>query len=629
MAINHRLRINLATHFLMGMGILAVNLVVVLLILENIYGRTELAEILPTRDNLKRVLADDDNVVAILHSEYTENVLADRNTWLSDNVNVWKRFVKAAGLRYEVIGDQDIETGWHNKYKLIILAGSKALSRNEIIQLKRYTENGGSIFASGGTASFDENGNWRGWEFLTEVFGLRFTKEISPDEGLKEHTLIGGLAMTAGIPTGYAFRIAAWDRPISCKVVELRSRQASFWQNLMNDSGSSQAELEESAGIVFGKYGKGRFIWMGFELSSVIGKQEDHIYLEKLFKNSIHWLTQVPTVVLKDWPGSYAAAAIVAPFLSGDFSNVANIFSAIELEKIPVTFFVDPAAAESNQELVKELPKYGAIGAIADLGLLASSETRKVDLYDFKTQLENLRRSKLKLESLAGAPVHGAFPMYGAYDENSVHALIEAGYDYIVTDSLLNRDVPQTLIKGKKLVVSFSRSSRDDYEVIERYGLKNTDFQVDTYVEDINKTLLQGGLYVLKIHPDYQCQPQFAPVFQRVVEYLRQRNVWLAPAVEIKNWWAAKNALEIQAEFRSNRRVVFVITNPGKTAIKDFVVQIHMNKAVRNIDISSGLIGTRIPKHVFDKNSQIVQVNFDYIQAGESLSYFVDFDNVN
>jgi len=57
---------------------------------------------------------------------------------------------------------------------------------------------------------------------------------------------------------------------MACEVVEPRTTQASTWYNFKRDSGLVRDAIEKSAGIAYGTYGKGRFVWMGFELNSVL-----------------------------------------------------------------------------------------------------------------------------------------------------------------------------------------------------------------------------------------------------------------------------------------------------------------------------------------------------------------------
>ncbi|MDZ7763091.1 MAG: hypothetical protein U5K00_01505 [Melioribacteraceae bacterium] len=41
-----------------------------------------------------------------------------------------------------------------------------------------------------------------------------------------------------------------------------------------------------------------------------------------------------------------------------------------------------------------------------------------------------------------------------------------------------------------------TKTARDDYQIIQEYGLTDRSFQQYTYEEDINRLLFEGGLYV-------------------------------------------------------------------------------------------------------------------------------------
>jgi hypothetical protein len=82
------------------------------------------------------------------------------------------------------------------------------------------------------------------------------------------------------------------------------------------DDGLVREEIKKSAGIAYGNFSKGRFMWMGFELNSIIGVQEDYIFLKGLFNNSIKWLLYSPIAYVRDWPTGYEAAAVITPVLS-------------------------------------------------------------------------------------------------------------------------------------------------------------------------------------------------------------------------------------------------------------------------------------------------------------------------
>ncbi|MBU2508532.1 MAG: hypothetical protein KJ799_17695 [Bacteroidetes bacterium] len=620
------LRVNYPIIILSGLVILFTALIVFLLIIRNVYGEFDIEEILPTKENLSKLGTKDK--VAILYSQNTENTIDPGSTWLSDNVNAWENFLTINRRSFIHLSDQDIELGNHFKYKLLILPGSKSLSDREIIQLKKYLDLGGSVFATGGTASFSDEAKWRGWEFFIEVFGLVFTKEIDPNEKTKVHTLRGNLPLTAEIPTGYTLKIATWDRPIYTEILEPRTTQASFWYDHRKEAGLVREEVDKSAGIAYGTYGKGRFVWFGFELTSVIGEQEDYINFEKLVRNSIAWLSYAPTGFVKDWPDPYKAAAIFIPTISNSPQNILNLSKSLGNVNFPATYFIDPFVAMDNRKLIKNLGRSNPIGGIVDIGFLESSLDTVNSLFDKNLQYSTIAFAQDTLQRMAEGNVKGIMPFYGFYNENTLQAMKNLGLEFIITDSLTDRSVPEIAIRDGKSILVITKTGRDDYEIIREYGLTNPDFQRYTYEEDIDRVLFEGGLYVLKVHTDYQLQSQYVHVIKDIASYLRKKDIWIVSIDELMNWWKKKGGLEIRYTTRSERRIAIEISNPKENIATDFVVQVDLNKPVKNIKISADIINTTIPEHEFDGNTNTLYLFIKDIEPDETYLYLVDFENV-
>lgn len=610
---------------LSGLAMLTASFLVFLVILKSIYGNLGIAQLIPSEENFRKVFTSKQYEVAVLNSKYTERMLPEGSTWLTDNLNTWKNTLRNSRVKFREISDLDIEKGILSEYKLLILPGTKVLSDREISRIKAFLENGGSVFATGGIASFSNDGKWRGWDFLSEVFGLNFSGEITSSDMTRIHTLRGGLPLTTDIPAGFSLKIATWDRPMSCEVLDPRTTQVSFWYNYRKEMGLASEEINKSAGIAYGHYGKGRFVWMGFELNSVIGQQEDYIYFDKLFKNSLSWLSYKPTVFVKDWPGNYNAAAIIMPSLTTDIYNTDNILPILRQEGVPAAFFMEPHIADEYRDYVKKLSAYGETGSVVDVGYLASANDTVNKLFSYNWQLKSFRQAKYKFKSMPQLRNEGVRPLYGLYNENSVRALISSGFKYIITDSLTDRSVPKIIIRGEDKILAFTKTARDDYEVIRNYGLADTDFQLYTYQEDVDRLVFEGGLYMFNLHSEYQMRPEYAGVLQGLIRYMKSKNIWITTPGELSKWWLDKNQVEISTEVRSPKRTAIEVSNPGKTAVRNIDVYVSLNKDVKKLIVSSDIFGTKIPKYKFDPKRQLVIINMDHIPAGDSYSYYLDY----
>jgi len=622
------IRINQFFIFVSGFVILISAILVYYFILRGIYGRFDTSEILPDSNIIEDFLFGKEPEIAILYSKYTENTLPVGSTWLNDNLSTWKTFLDNLNLKYEIISDQKIENGEHQKYKLIVLPGTKSLSEKEALQIKKYLENGGSVFATGGIGSYSNDGKWRGWEFLNQVFGVQFSHELKPNEFSKIHTVCGSLPITANIPTGFPLKVATWDRPMAVEVLDPRTTQVSFWYNYRMDDGLVREEIKKSAGIAYGNFGKGRFMWMGFELNSIIGVQEDYIYFERLFNNSIKWLMYFPIAYVRDWPTGYEAAAVVAPVLTNDVDNINNILPIIKNEGISATFFIDPTTAEKNRELVRKISSYGEIAALVDIGYLASINDKFNKLNSYAEQSKKLNAAKVTLEKISSSSVSGFLPYYGLFDQNTLNAVVNSNYKYVLTDSLTDRSVPKTIIRGDKRIVTMTKTARDDYEIVRDFGLTLPEFQFYTYQEDLDRVLFEGGMYILKLHTEYQCRSDYANVLKDIIKDLKKKKFWIATANEIQKWYEKRDYIEIKSDRRGKTRVALKVSNPGIEAINNLVIDLDLNDFAQNITIGSEIIGTKTASVKHTAGSQMVYLFIDDLKPGESRQYYIDYDKV-
>lgn len=608
-----------------GLLIVALSVITYFFILKGVYGEFSTDSFIPKFERTNNLLAGGKAKVAILFSNYTKNMLPQGSTWLEDNLNTWKRFLSNNGYGCTVISDSTIEQGLHYNYDVIILMGSKSLSDKEIIQIKKYLDHGGSVFATSGTATYSEDGKWRGWEYFSQVYGLKFSKEVENDQNVKIHTLRGQLPITANIPTGYPLKIATWDRPIACEILDPRTIQASFWYNFRLQDGLEREEIKKSAGIAYGTYSTGRFVWMGFEINSVIGVQEDYSYFDKLFKNCMSWLTYQPLAFVKEWPGGYQAAAIITPEIAQDMSSIENLLPILSSENVKASFYIDPYIAEQNKGLVQLLGKYGEVGSLVDIGYLSSVNDTMNKLNDLYTQISKLRDAKKRIEAITKKQVIGFYPLFGLFDQFTPKALIDAGYKYVITDSLTDRSVPKVLIREKDRVSAITKTARDDNEIIRDLHLTQNEFQFYTYQEDIDRILFEGGLYVMKLHPEFQCKSENVQVVRNIIKDLKLKKFWITTADEIQKWYMRKNYIELRIERRGISRIVVVVTNPGKEIYNDLNVAVDMNDNAQSIKITGELIGTEAPSYKYDRSNNSLYLYIKNLKPGESRTYNIDY----
>ena len=615
----NRFRSHIFFLFLSGLIVLIFAAFIYLLIIRTVYGRFSSAQLIPSVQALNELVFGSFPSTAILNSDYTKNILAEESSWFTDNVNTWKKSLQNLNIKYHFINDEDVELGKIDEYHLIVLSGCKSLSEKEIIQLKKYLENGGSIFATGGTGSYSEDGKWRGWNFLSDVFGITFRKEIGNEDRTKIHTLRGGLPLTANIPTGFPLNIATWDHPIAAEVLDPRTTQVSFWYNHQLDDGLVRDGIKESAGIVYGNYGKGRFVWLGFEINSVLGQQDDYIYFDRLFNNCISWLTYKPIAYLRNWPNGYRGAAMLASIISDSVQNINNLLSVLGEAKTKATFFVSPSIANQNPQLIKSLVNFGEVAALVNFEFVNSNS-------DNDNLLKKISNEKMLLEKITGTTVYGIYPSVNVSSEFILKTLMAGEFKYFISDSLGDRSVPKTIKRENKKVISISRTVRDDYDVIRDFDLTERDFQFYSYQEDVDRIAFEGGLYLFKMHLNYQCSKQNIEVVSDLMRDIKSKDYWIATASEIAEWSDKKEFVELRTQKRGGSRVAVTITNYGSFSINYLVLDVDLNQIATRVTLEAEIIGTKMAKYKHKEGSQLVTLLIDELEAGESRTYYVDYD---
>jgi len=617
-------RTNPIIAFLSGLVIIILSILVYLLVIRNVYGRFNSAELLPDLNVLKNLLLGSQPEVAILNSVYTANILSEKSNWQKDNIDTWKKFISAIDLKYEIISDDKLERGECSGYKLIVIPGSKSLSDKEIIEIKKYLKEGGSIFATGGTASFSDDGKWRGWQFISDVFGINFTREIGNDERSKIHTLRGGLPITANVPTGFPLRVATWDKPVAVEVLDPRTTQVSFWYNYRFDEGLVREGIKKSTGIVYGTYGKGRFVWMGFEINSIIGIKDDYVIFDRIFKNCVNWLTYSPIAYIRDWPTGFNSAAVLVTEINKSTENVDNLLEVLKKKNVKSTFFIRSSIAEQNNKLIKSLKGYGEIASLYDNQFGEENLTKSGN--EKSTLVEKLNFERKKFSDITHKNIYGILPVSNGVNQSLIYPAMDAGYEYILLDSLTDRSVPKIFSKNNKKIVLITKTARDDYEIIRDNGLTKPEFQFYSYQEDIDRILFEGGLYVFKMHPEYQCTLENISVVAKVIDDLKYKGLWITTLGNLEKWYSQKENVELRTKKLGKSRVAVTISNQGNAAVSDLKIDVDLNENAFRISLESEIIGTKKVIYQHKEGSKFVFLLIDDLEAGESRTYYIDYD---
>jgi hypothetical protein len=198
-----------------------------------------------------------------------------------------------------------------------------------------------------------------------------------------------------------------------------------------------------------------------------------------------------------------------------------------------------------------------------------------------------------------------------------------------MTDSLNDRSVPKTITRGNNKILSMTKTARDDYEVIRDFGLIQPEFQFYTYQEDVDRVLFEGGMYIMKMHPEYQCKSENITVVKQVIDDLKKKNFWITTASEIGKWILKRDFVEVRVDKRGESRVVITVSNPGNEIVNQSVIQIDLNENADDISLSTEIISTVPASYEHAKGSKTIKLFINDLKSGESRTYYVDYEKTN
>ena len=146
--------------------------------------------------------------------------------------------------------------------------------------------------------------------------------------------------------------------------------------------------------------------------------------------------------------------------------------------------------------------------------------------------------------------------------------------------------------------------------------------------EDIDRILFVGGLYLFRMHTNYQCTKKNIGVVRDVINELKEKKFWITTSEKIQEWYRVKDYLEIKTEQRGNSRVVVTISNPGVDVASKIIIYVDLNDKADNISIESEFIGTRKAAFSHQRGSGIINLYINDLQPNESRTFYIDIEQI-
>jgi peptidoglycan/xylan/chitin deacetylase (PgdA/CDA1 family) len=275
---------------------------------------------------------------------------------------------------------------------------------------------------------------------------------------------------------------------------------------------------------------------------------------------------------VEPWPGSHAAAAVVAQDVEAGFANARYALDSLTAAHVRATFFVTSDLTRRNKQLTRMFAAAGEVGSHTEnhrlLGGTSPGEQR-----------ERLGVSQRDLTALVGAPVRGLRPPEEQFDLATMAAWLDNGGTYLFGANDSRSAAPELLPVGRDTLLLLGRVTPDDFGARSDVRL-GTDRLATAYLNDFAKMRSLGGLYVLSYHSQVLARPELVPVVARIARRLvADSATWVATAADIATWWRARAGLLVSAHTAGGERVSIDVRNRGSNPVSGAIVRVAMRSS--------------------------------------------------
>ncbi len=624
-----KLRATIFYMIVMGLLILAASYLVHRMINEHLVGRgnqLSLFDFIPIYRDKKvegisaAVLVSEQTAAFLAKNGSEENDLetyAQIMTGYREQAEYWNTYLDSRKYKTTTIGDGELASGLDN-YNLLVLPFALCLSEQQLESVKFFLEQGKGLILSHSSGNRDENGVERpNWSLTSDVLGGHPFYPQVHDKKNAGIQLIANSPLTVNIPPGSAIEVTTYDQPMAMNLVESRTKEGAFWRNTGD---KEHLELPQYTSIAHGNYLRGRFVWIGFNPSSIVNDVDYWGVFDKLLANMVDWASYKTVAGKVVWQNTRAAATF-AVIPQRDYSRALSVHKIFNKHNIRPVFFIDYHQTSLYRMIIDQIVREVDIGLqIGDA--FSSSEERRIE------KNKNLRKYKVDFEKSLHTEVSG----YEELSRKDVNfdAMARASFDYVWLREE-QRAVPYTgrvtmqpLFRKRKDPVLIFQSARNDIKLIEELGITDPE---DLYIamrNDFDAVYRVGGLYSITLHSHIIGNERYHQVLDDLLSYIQSKNVWIASPSELAKWWRKHDNVTVRIQ-ETPRRINLMITNESRQHIDYTTVNLYPVIMPESISIRAERINTPIPEYRIANQHERIDLVITDLGKGESRTYFIDF----
>ncbi len=464
----------------------------------------------------------------------------------SDNsVNDWDKLLDKDSYQVDIKPESRLKKRL-NSYAMVILPEVLCLGEIELKTLHEYLDKGGGLLLTGGTGSRDTDGKWRGYDFLeTELGTIPRKAEASISQPLQLHLrreVVGSMAL----PPGYDLQLTPHDTVLylpETDSVEI----GGFWSYAVNNKKVGYALKKTLSG--------GRLAWFGVDLNDDRVDSVNREQIQPMFDQLFLWLSAEHVVSSEPWRDGYKSAVLVHGDITNEFDEITKVVKLFDSLKISATYSLVTDSVATHPQLIKYMVEAG--GEIALIG--DNEEKFSGQIYD--RQIQRLKNGMDALSDYINRP-YGFRPPFLVYNGNSISALQQLGFRYILADHNPVGSYPRYIPSGfsKQGIVFFPQSAEGTFERIQSFG-GYFGFNYSSKLFRSRQTVKSIEKFLAKVRTD---STVWITTADSIAQWVKQREQLTVTANRIDNKFKIKSLNSSDSQIAGVvLRIVSPILNPN------------------------------------------------------------------
>lgn len=541
------------------------------------------------------------NKIALLYSDYTEKYQSGEAASYLDQFTAWEVFLMQNKIVYKVIYDEELESGISDEYDILILPSVGSVSDEELNSIKIYLKDGNSVLSVGSTLIKDEEGLHGDYSNLESLFGIRINESVLSGKMNYLHSITSHPLFDDENNQNQLIQISNKNYPLTAAINSDKTFPMGFLQ-----SDESDNLLELLTSMVLGYNGLGKFIWIGFDINSVIGGKEDNRKFENIILKSLTWLDKEPKIWLSNYPEEKGSAVIL---MLENYSGLQpQIIDLLINENYKPHLIITPSVKLptllqnkiSNDNFILDLSSY-SLNSKDDFDKIISFISLSNN--EFGISLKSIILSKL------------------SFEDSFLSSLKDRGIEIVLFNAQVSAApfLSNNGILFVPIVRSYTKGILDDKDLYASklyQGKKHLQF---TRAEELN------ALSFHQFDSRINCNENSEDDYLLLLNRIKSDDPWFPSLMELKEWWILKENISVKIKAINENSLVFILSNNNYKSIDSFTTNISVGNPF-NKDFLSIKSGNRDVDYTFSDKPDEIKIHLNDLNSRQSKNIILKFN---